>query len=309
VGTGIDIVFATHNGERTLPLMLAALRTLAPPRRPWRVVAVDNASTDRSAALLRDAAADLPMLILACAEPGKMPALKMAAKHVSGDLVLFTDDDVTPAPAWLQAYEAGADQAGEDVGVFGGPITPTPMEELSPWFESSRRYHAELFALTDEPDGWVDAEAHIYGPNFLIRRTHIDVLDTIAAGVGPTFSAQRRRTFAMGEDSLIVSRVAGRGAGAIYVRAARVGHLVRRFQTDLGFMLDRAERHGRGAAIRDLAGKPGAITRRLRIVMQNAPGAGAPSGAGAAPSAETFERLWLARWRLGAIKAALFDSP
>lgn len=309
VSTGIDIVFATHNGERTLPRMLAALKALAAPRRPWRVVAVDNASTDQTAALLRAAAADLPMLILNCAEPGKMPALKTAAQQLSGDLVLFTDDDVTPAPAWLQAYEAAADQAGDSVGVFGGPITPTPLEELSPWFEVSRRYHAELFALSDEPDGWVDAEAHIYGPNFLIRRAHIDVLDTIAAGVGPTFAAQRRRNFAMGEDSLIVSRVARRGAGAIYVRAAHVGHLVRRFQTELPFMLDRAERHGRGAAIRDLAGKPGAIARRLRIVLQNTPGAGAPAGAGAVPTAETFERLWLARWKLGALKAALFDSP
>jgi len=309
VATGIDIVFATHNGERTLPRMLAALKAIAPPRRPWRVVAVDNASTDRSAALLREAAGDLPMLVLACAEPGKMPALKAAAKHLSGDLVVFTDDDVEPSPVWLQAYEAAADRASDQVGVFGGPITPTPLEELSPWFALSRRHHAELFALTDQPDGPVDAEAHIYGPNFLIRRRHLDVLDTIASGVGPTFAAGKRRTFAMGEDSLIVARVASRGAGAVYVRDARVGHLVRRFQTELPFMLDRAERHGRGAAIRDLAGKPGAISRRVRLVLQNALGAGAPNRADAEPSAETFERLWRARWKLGAVKAALFDTP
>ncbi len=302
---GIDIVFATHNGERTLPRMLAAFKALIPPSRPWRIVAVDNASTDRSADLLREAAERLPMLVLACAEPGKMPALKTAAKHLCGDLVLFTDDDIEPDPVWLNAYEAAADRAGAPVGVFGGPIVPTPLEDLTPWFAVSQIRYAELFAASDRPDGPVDAEAHIYGPNFLIRREHIGVLDTITPGVGPTFAPGKRRTFAMGEDSLIVSRVAQR-SGALYVREARVRHLVRRFQTELPFMLDRAERHGRGVAIRDIAANP-TFRRRLRILMQNAAGLVSPSGASAQPSAETFDRLWLARWKLGAVKAALFD--
>lgn len=303
---GIEIVFATHNGERTLPRMLAALKTLTPPRRPWRVIAVDNASTDGAAAILQAASAELPLLALACAEPGKMPALKTAARHLTGDLVLFTDDDVEPDPAWLTAYEAAADSVGETIGVFGGPIAPAPLEELTPWFAASQRYHAELFAKSDQPGGAVDAEAHIYGPNFLIRRAHVDVLETIAPGVGPTFAASKARTFAMGEDSLIVARVARR-SGALYVRDARVKHLVRRFQTELPFMLDRAERHGRGAAIRYLAAKP-TLSRRVSFLMEYAPKAGAPSGEGVAATPENFERLWLARWARGAVKAMLLDA-
>jgi glucosyl-dolichyl phosphate glucuronosyltransferase len=307
VQPGIEIVIATHNGERTLPRMIAALKVLERPQRPCRILAVDNASTDRTAALLHEAAAALPIQVLSCAEPGKMPALKVAAQHLTGDLVLFTDDDVEPDPAWLTAYETAADRAGDAIGVFGGPIQPAPLEELTPWFAASERYHAELFARSDEAEGPVDAEAHIYGPNFLIRRQHIDVLDAIAPGVGPTFAAGKARTFAMGEDSLIVAHVAKRGAGAVYVREACVKHLVRRFQTELPFMLDRAERHGRGAALRYLTAKP-TFGRRATFFMEYAPRAGAPSGEGAAAIPETFERLWRARWALGAVKATLFNA-
>lgn len=307
VQPGIEIVFATHNGERTLPRMIAALKALAPPQRPWRILAVDNASTDRTAALLHEAAAALPLQVLSCAEPGKMPALKVAARHLTGDLILFTDDDVEPDPHWLTAYEAAADGAGDAIAVFGGPIEPAPLEELTPWFAASERYHAELFARSDQPDGAVDAEAHIYGPNFLIRCQHVDVLDTIAPGVGPTFAAGKARTFAMGEDSLMVARVAKRGAGAMYVRDARVKHLVRRFQTELPFMLDRAERHGRGAAIRYLSAKP-TLGRRASFFMEYAPRAGSPSGEAVPATPESFERLWRARWALGAVKATLFDA-
>jgi glycosyltransferase involved in cell wall biosynthesis len=305
VQPGLEIVFATHNGERTLPRMIAALKALTPPRRPWRILAVDNASTDGTAALLNAAAAELPMLVLSCAEPGKMPALKAAAQHLTGDLVLFTDDDVEPDPQWLTAYEAAADRVGESVGVFGGPIEPAPLEELTPWFEASRRFHSELFARSDQPDGAVDAEAHIYGPNFLIRRSHIGVLDTIGANVGPTFAGARARTFAMGEDSLIVARVAS-ASGALYVRDARVKHLARRFQTELPFMLDRAERHGRGAAIRYVAAKP-TLGRRVSFALEYALKAGSPNGGGAEATPEAFERLWLKRWALGAVKGVLLD--
>lgn len=305
-GRGIDVIFASHNGARTLPRMLAALRRLDPPRRPWRVIAVDNASTDSTAQLLREATADLPLAPLYCAEPGKMPALKTGAAAVQGDLVLFTDDDVEPVPSWLTAYEAVADAESQRVALLGGPITPTPMESVTPWFDVSRDHHSELFALSDQPDGPVNAPLHIYGPNFLIRRAHLDVLDEVPASLGPTFVQGKSRTFAMGEDSMIMDLLTERGLEARYVRGAGVRHLVRAFQTELPFMLERAERHGRGTAVRLVEARHGSIIRRLGLLFRNAPyilrhfdPAGQP------PTSESFNAMWDAHWARGAALAAV----
>ena len=91
-----SVCFATHNGERTLPILLDALTKLKQPDIPWEVVAVDNASTDATPQILREAAKKLPLRVLASPRPGKHEAIKRGAELVGGDLVLFTDDDVKP---------------------------------------------------------------------------------------------------------------------------------------------------------------------------------------------------------------------
>jgi glycosyltransferase involved in cell wall biosynthesis len=300
----IDILFATHNGARTLPRMLAALRRLEAPRRPWRILAVDNASTDMTAQLLEEARTELPIVPLRCPEPGKMAAIRLGARHVLGDLVLFTDDDVEPVPQWLQAYESAAD-AQSDVGLFGGPIMPRPMEGVRPWFEASRSHHAELFALSDQPEGPVDAPAYIYGPNFLLRRAHLDVLDDVALSLGPTFAQGKSSTAPMTDDSMLMDQLVRRRIKASYVRGATVAHLVREFQTDLEFMLKRAERHGRGTAIRLVEEKQRSLGRRLAILLRNAPRVFyLPGLAGGPPTPERFADMWEAHWSRGAVKGA-----
>lgn len=306
---GLDILFATHNGARTLPRMLAALEQLEAPARPWRVIAVDNASTDETPRLLQEAAARLPLTLLRCAIPGKMPALKQGARALAGDLVIFTDDDVEPCADWLRCYEAAAD-AHPDAGLFGGAIAPTPLEPLGPWFEASRAHHAELFARAEHAEGPVAAADHIYGPNFMIRTAFIDVLDEVAAGLGPTFQSKKAASFAMGEDTQIMELLAGRGVQARFLPQAEVRHLVRAFQTDLDFMLARAERHGRGVAIRWIEQANRSWLRRARVAYEQWRAwrqqlAADPAEPGA-PSAEAFERLWNARWALGAARGAAF---
>lgn len=306
--SGVDILFATHNGARTLPAMMDALGRLHAPQRSWRIVAVDNASTDDTPAILAEAARTLPMLVLHCPEPGKMPALKLGVGRLSGDLTIFTDDDVLPCVDWLRLYEHAAEQH-PDCGLFGGAIEPRKLDEVTGWFEASRRHHAELFARSDHPDGEVDAPAHIFGPNFMVRRRHATVLDQVAASLGPTFASKSAKSFPMGEDTQIMQLLQAQGVRAHYVRAAVVQHLVRRNQTELDFMLQRAERHGRGFAIRSVEQAGFGPARRVRLALKGLRGAMAGQSTGALehlkPDAETFERLWQARWSVGAWRGAL----
>jgi GT2 family glycosyltransferase len=302
---GLEILFASHDGARTLPRMLAALERLESPATSWRILAVDNASTDDTPAILADAALRLPLVPLACGEPGKMPALKLAIARSTAPLIVFTDDDVEPVPGWLAAYVREA-TAHPEAGLFGGPIVPMPMEPLGAWYEQSATHHSELFARSDQPDGPIDAAAHVYGPNFMIRREHLEAFDKVAPGLGPTFTEGRSRTFAMGEDTQIMELLKRRGAAARYVRAAAVNHLVRAFQAELAFMLDRAERHGRGTSIRLVEAKGRSLARRLRLALEHAPRSLSSFSEARAPTPGAFDNLWRARWSLGMVKGALF---
>lgn len=301
---GITVLFATHDGARTLPSMMAALERLRPPRRPWRIVAVDNASTDTSGEILRQAARRLPLTVLHCQTPGKMPALIQGAAAATGDLVVITDDDVEPCPDWLVAYEAAADRH-RDAGLFGGPIAPKPMEAVSPWFHHSRRHRAELFAHTEIADGSVVADMQIFGPNFMLRREHLTLLEAVGTVLGPTFADGRRAHFPMGEDTLLMSLAQERGIVARGVRRARVDHMVRSFQTELDFMLERAVRHGRGWAIRYAGLEEPLLRRRLKLLAIGLAGS-LTLAPRARPEAAAFERLWRAHWSRGVALGAVY---
>jgi hypothetical protein len=304
---GIDVVFASHDGARTLPRMLTALERMAAPDRPWRILAVDNASTDETTPLLRDAAARLPLTPLACATPGKMPAILSALPHLAGDLVVFTDDDVEPCSDWLRAYERAADGHPE-AGFFGGPIIPTPLEPLEGWFEASSPHHAELFGRSDVADGPSHGEG-FFGPNFLLRREHVAKLYEVPPRLGPVFGGASARTFAMGEDNAIMALLAESGVQGWGVADAEVGHLVRNFQTHLDFMLVRAERHGRGWAVRHLEGRGPVSARGAWIAALGGAAALArlanPQQASDRPDPNRFGRLWRQRWRMGAAREVL----
>jgi hypothetical protein len=286
--------------------MLDALEKLQPPRRPVQIIAVDNASTDDTANILKRASQRLPITCLTSPVPGKMPSLKLGAGQVTGDLVLFTDDDVVPSPRWLIAFEDAAERH-PDSFLFGGPITPVELEPLSPWFHASHRHHAVLYARSEEREGDVDAVRYVYGPNFLIRREHLDVLDEIPTGLGPDFT--RATTFAMGEDSLIIQKLTERGARPHYVADAGVKHLVRAFQTDLRFMVERIERHGRGWSLQTLAASRHVNLMRARILLSNTIALTKARLAAPwslrAPTGRVFDSLWDIHWPLGAIKGAL----
>lgn len=303
----ITVLFATHNGEQTLPRMLQALRRLKPPRRPFRILAVDNASTDATARILSEAAMDLPLQVLNCPRPGKASALRHALPHLDGDLLVFTDDDVEPCPDWLVAYEAAAD-ANPGADLFGGPITPVAYGEPGPWFEAAAAHHAELFAKCEIADGPLAPVGALYGPNFMMRRAHVEVLAEVPEYVGPRFDSIWRRRYPMGQDTRVMMAAAARGAAGHGVAAARVKHLIRPFQTELGFMLDRAIRHGRGSAL-EMVGEDRLVwARRLKLLLRGLAGsvgkAAAPSEA--RPDAATFDRLWQTHWTRGLMLGAAF---
>lgn len=306
----IDILFSSHNGARTLPLMLAALEKLDSPDRAWRVVAINNGSTDATADILGAWAGRLPMDIHACSEPGKVKALQFAAPQLEGDLVIFTDDDIVPVTDWLQRLEAAAD-AHPEASIFGGSIDPAPIEAVGPWYAAATTHLSDLFSQTLAPAGLVKGEHAIFGPNMMLRLEDARTVLAQASVLGPS-SVERggRRVFPLGDETQMIASLERAGKKSVFVPEARVQHMVRGFQTDLGFMLQRAQNHGRGVAIRSVGGRAD-WWGRVRQVFGGALHAALlwPRTAildRSKPDSAAFDKLYGLNWHTGRTMGALF---
>src|SRR5215471_5623735 len=97
----LTVLIATRNGAHTLPRCLAALGQLIAPVGGWKLIVVDNGSTDATREIVESFADRLPLTYLLEPRPGKNAALNAGLDHVEGDLVVFTDDDVLARPDWL----------------------------------------------------------------------------------------------------------------------------------------------------------------------------------------------------------------
>lgn len=237
----LTVLMATHNGERTLPTVLEAYGRLAEPVGGWRLVVVDNASTDATPRILQGFVDRLPLTCVQAVDPGKNRALNKGLEHLLGDLVVLTDDDAVPAPDWLQRLREAADRHGE-YDIFGGAIVPhwgrPPEPWLLDWVPKGVTY-----TITDEAlqDGPIPA-GQVWGPNMAVRADIFRRGEKFDETIGPRHGA----SYAMGSEIELTLRLEARGHRALFVRAASVAHMIRPFQMERGWVLGRAQRYGRG---------------------------------------------------------------
>jgi len=236
----ISILLATFNGQRTLERTLAAFTCIAPPASPWRLVVVDNASTDRTPAILDGYRARLPLEI--CHEPrrGKSVALNRVLPLVGTGLAVFVDDDIVPEPGWLRALEATANADG-GYDLFAGRIEP--LWEASPpaWLLDAVPLDACYGVHRDMPEGPC-APHLLYGGNMAIRGAVIGDDFRFDEIYGPNGSPDAP----MGGETAFVARIAARGAKAWHARGAVVRHIVPREHMRRDWLLARAGNFGRG---------------------------------------------------------------
>lgn len=257
--SGITVVFATRNGGRVLPEVLDGYARCAAPQAGWRMVVVDNGSTDTTLAILDSFLDRLPLTIQQREKPGKNGCLNQALDTADGDLVILTDDDAIPAPDFLLAWErmlAGCN----DFDVFGGCIMPRFPSALPAILESNRAHFPELFAEIDLPEGEISS-GQVFGPNMAVRRRVFAAGIRFDDGIGPNGA---QKSYGMGSESEFCDRVARAGYRFWFNRQARVTHIVRPEQMTPDFVEGRAFRHGAGVAYRHAARKePRSFGRRL----------------------------------------------
>jgi glycosyltransferase involved in cell wall biosynthesis len=242
----VAVTLSSHNRAQSLETTLDDLARQNPGRIPWRVLAVDNASTDETPAILARFESDTRFRLCALHEPrpGKPRALNRALERIDEDLVIFIDDDVKLGPCWLQAYIDAANR-WRDHAIFGGPIIPLFPPDAPDWVQDQRYVRqSPMFAYYAPRDDEGLTTGVPLGPNMAIRRAAIgDHRFDERLGPGGTHRV-------MGDETEFEYRLAKLGYKPyVYVPVARADHRVRREQLTLEAVWGRAYLWGRSTAL------------------------------------------------------------
>ena len=251
----ITVLMATHNGATTLPRVLDAYRALQSPPGGYKLVIVDNASTDETASLLTEQAHDLPLKLLQCPTRGKNRALNWGLSAVEGDFVILTDDDTVPKADWLcQLARAGAAQP--DYDLFGGHIVADWPGLCPEWIVNLVNLGA-AYGVTpqNQTSGPVPAE-RVWGANMAVRRSIFDAGHRFNEDVGPAAGQ-----YIMGSETDFSGRLQKAGHHAWFVAEAVVSHIIRPYQLEKKWLVQRAYRLGRHMAMDEWAQIPASAPR------------------------------------------------
>jgi glycosyltransferase involved in cell wall biosynthesis len=236
----LTVLLATRNGAATLPGVLEAYCELQPPQGAWKLVVVDNGSTDSSRQLIAGFKDRLPLMYVFEREVGKNLALNTGLAFVSGDLVVLTDDDAFPRSDWLVRLREAAD-CNPTVGILGGSVVPRWEVPPPDWVLDGVPL-GWTYTVSDPslPPGPVDGR-QIFGPNMAVRSAVFDAGYRFDPSIGPDGSG----SYTMGSETEFILRVLRSGVTAWYVPTAIVDHFVRAKQLRRLWITRRMMRAGR----------------------------------------------------------------
>jgi len=235
----ISIILATRNGARTLERTLDALARLERPASSWRLIAVDNGSTDRTPVLLAENRRKLPLTILREPRPGKSAALNLALPLAREGIVVFVDDDIVPNADWLRKFET-AIAANPGYALFAGRILPLWEAEPPAWLLECVDGSACYGIHAERAEGQCPYYL-LYGGNMAMRAEAIG-----AAVFDESYGPNATEHFAMGGETEFVRLLSAAGNKAWYCRDAVVGHSIPPEHMRIDWLLNRAANFGRG---------------------------------------------------------------
>jgi glycosyltransferase involved in cell wall biosynthesis len=222
----VDIAICTWNRDALLAQMLdSVIKLLLPQSISLTVLIVDNNSSDHTASVIESFTATMgtraSVVSLQESKQGHTFSRNNAIDASTGDLTLWTDDDVVLAPDWVVRYVAAAESDANAV-FWGSVIEPTFSGARPAWIEQNWDHLKGCFAHRDLGDQPIDFHPTRlpYGANFAIR-TDIQKEFRYATELG------RRGNIVLGEDELdLFRRLLAAGHSGKWVPGAVVEHVI-----------------------------------------------------------------------------------
>jgi glycosyltransferase involved in cell wall biosynthesis len=239
----LTVLMATYNGAKTLSTTLEAFCRLEEPNGGWKLVVVDNGSTDQTQEVTRFYCGRLPMTIVYEPARGQNTARNSGLNSIAGDLVVFTDDDVIPRLDWLVEMRSVADQ-NPLFAIFGGPVLPKWESPPEDWVRNLDWVPGGVVFLISNPnleEGPIDPDL-IWSPNMAVRADIFEAGHRFDTAIGPDGSD----SYPMGSETEFIRRMDQAGFKPWFSKRVVVYHMVRSHQMDQEWALKRAVRFGRG---------------------------------------------------------------
>lgn len=219
----ISVILCTHNHATRLRKTLATLKSLAPPIRPWEFLVVDNNCTDETAEVLAEELwqpKDVAVRIVREEKLGLSNARNRSLSVAEGEYLLFLDDDETPDPQWLLAYER--QMLAHSPDALGGRIDVLfEHGERPTWLKDELL--GFLGQLNHGEPRWLnDPDTPFYGGNFAIRKDVFDRVGPFDADLG-----RKGQVNAGGEDTDFYRRLLDHDQRIYWVPGAIINHRIR----------------------------------------------------------------------------------
>jgi glucosyl-dolichyl phosphate glucuronosyltransferase len=267
----ITVILCTYNRCQSLSKALSSVAaSTLPPSVKWEVLVVDNNSCDQTREVVEDFCRRYPARFRYLFEPqtGKSHALQTGIREARGDVVAFTDDDVTVEPTWLQNLTAEL-HSGEWAGAGGRivlqwpPSLPDWLAIEGPWV----RHGLPAFDQGHEAKELIEPP---FGPNMAFRKEVFQKHGGFRTDLGPS-----PENYIRCEDTEIGRRLIAAGERLRYEPSAVVYHPVPQNQIEKKYILewwfDYGRAHAREFQIRPVHGFCSIVVWKLRGAVASDP--------------------------------------
>lgn len=128
----LSIIIPTYNRLPRLQEVLAGLEQQQAQLKHFEVIVVADGSTDGTASYFQTYSTALDLRFIVQENAGAAAARNRGIDAATGELVLFLDDDVVPAPDLVQKHLDAHARLGADTVVMGPMLTPSDFQ-MKPW--------------------------------------------------------------------------------------------------------------------------------------------------------------------------------
>ncbi len=232
-----SILIVTRDRADELKETLEAMRRVAVPAGcEVELVVVDNGSSDHTQGVVKGCRLDgICVRHVLEEKPGLSHGRNRALAESSGEVILFTDDDVRPPEDWLVRMMAPIKE-GEADGVAGGVVLAPHL--LRPWMTAK---HKAWLASSE----WIDGgkPVSMVGANMVFARRVLEKVPEFDPELGAG-------ALGCGEEGLFVSQLLEAGFRITARLDVAMEHHCQESRLERGSWLAAAEKMGRSQAYR-----------------------------------------------------------
>jgi glucosyl-dolichyl phosphate glucuronosyltransferase len=255
-----SVIICTFNRAESLSRTLESLLCMAvSPELEWEVLIVDNNSTDSTKSVSDLFQQEFPGRFRYIFEgrQGKSFALNTAIDAAKGEILAFTDDDVTMDAQWLAQIISTMENC-DCLGV-GGRILPVWNVSKPDWLQMEGPHRLMPAVVSfDLGNEMCQIHAGAFGANMAFRRNVFETYGRFRADLGPTIGSEMR-----GEDTEFCRRLIKAKERLIYAPHAIVFHPVEKRRIEKAYF--QAWYFGRGRASIRESGVPASAIRYFGV--------------------------------------------